>query len=75
MTKKTDVMALGRCDGMGEMSRVGSYVKLAYHDGGETYHLVISEGCAANLVGELGGALAQREDATLEAIMRDVRGV
>ena len=73
--KKTDVAALGRCNGIGEMNRTGSYVKLAYHDEGETYNLIISEGCAANLTGEIAGSLAQREDATLEAIMRDVRGV
>lgn len=73
--KKTDVAALGRCDGMGEMDRTGSYVKLVFHDGGENTYLVISEGCAANLVGQIGGALAQREDKVLEEIMRDVRGV
>lgn len=72
--KKTDLEALGRCNGMGELDRTGSYVKLVYHDLGENYHLVISDCCAANLVGQLAGSLAQREDATLEAIMRDVRG-
>ena len=72
---KTEVAAIGRCDGMGELTRKGSYVKLVYHEGGENKHLVISEGQAANLIGELGGALAQREDAVLEDIMRNVRGV
>lgn len=73
--KKTDVAALGRCNGMGELDRKGSYVKLVYHDDGANMHLVISEGSAANLVGQIAGALAQREDAVLEEIMRDVRGI
>lgn len=72
--KKTDLAALGRCNGMGEMDRTGSYVKLVYHDEGKNVLLVISEGAAANLVGQIAGALAQREDAVLESIMRDVRG-
>lgn len=71
---KTDVAALGRCNGMGELDRRGSYVKLVYHSGGENTYLMISEGQAANLIGELGGALAQREDAVLEEINRTVRG-
>lgn len=73
--KKTDLAALGRCDGMGEMDRTGSYVKLVYHDEGENVVLIISEGAAANVVGQIAGALAQREDAVLEEIMRDVRSV
>ena len=72
---KTDVAALGRCDGMGELDRKGSYVKLVYDDKGENRHLVISEGQAADLIDQLGGALKQRDDAVLAAIMRDVRGV
>lgn len=71
---KTDVAALGRCNGMGELDRRGSYVGLVYHSGGEMTYLMISEGQAANLIGELGGALAQREDAVLEEINRTVRG-
>lgn len=73
--KKTDLAALGRCDGMGEMDRTGSYVKLVYHDEGENVVLIISEGTAANVVDQIAGALAQREDAVLEEIMRDVRSV
>lgn len=73
--KKTDVAALGRCDGMGDLDRTGSYVKLVYHERGENVYLVISEGQAANLIGELGGALAQREDAVLEDIARNSRGI
>lgn len=60
--KKTDVAALGRCNGMGELDRAGSYVKLVYHDDGENRYLVISERSAANLVGQIAGALAQREE-------------
>ena len=73
--KKTDLAALGRCDGMGEIDRTGSYVKLVYHDEGENVVLIISEGAAANVVAQIAGALAQREDAVLEEIMRDVRSV
>ena len=72
---KTIMTALGRCNGMGELDRKGSYVKLVYADKGENHHLIISEGDAANLIGAIGGALAQREDAVLDSIMRDVRGV
>ncbi len=71
---KTDMEALGRCNGMGEPDRKGSYVRIVYHNGGENTYLMISEGQAANLIGQLGGALAQREDQVLEDIMRDVRG-
>jgi hypothetical protein len=59
---KTDVAALGRCNGMDEMDRQGSYVKLVYHHKGENHHLVISEGCAENLIGELQGALDQKDE-------------
>lgn len=69
--KKTDVAALGRCNGMGEMDRTGSYVKLVYHNEGENVYLVVSDGSAANLVGQVAGALAQRDDAVLEEIMRN----
>jgi hypothetical protein len=60
---------------MGELDRRGSYVKLVYHDSGHNRYLVISEGQAANLIGQLGGGLAQREDQVLQDIMRDVRGI
>lgn len=57
---KTDVAALGRCNGMDEMDKQGSYVKLVYHHEGENYHLTISEGCAENLINQLTGALDKR---------------
>ena len=59
---KTDVAVLGRCNGMQELDRKGSYIKLVYHDSGENYHLVISEGCAADLIDQLKGALEQNTD-------------
>jgi hypothetical protein len=54
---KTDIAALGRCDGMGTMDLQGSYVKLVYSEGGDNKHLVISEGCADNLIGGIIGSL------------------
>lgn len=59
---KTDVGALGRCNGMGEMDRNGSYVKLVFHENGENKHLVISEGAADNLISGLRGSLDQKDD-------------
>lgn len=72
---KTDVAALGRCNGMEELDRQGSYVKLVYHHEGENHHLTINEGCAENLIGELRGALNQKEDDTVRKIVRDAKGV
>jgi len=72
---KTELAALGRCNGMGELDRKGSYVRVVFHDGGENIYLTISEGCAADLIDQLAGALKQRDDAVLGDIMRDVRGV
>lgn len=72
---KTDVAALGRCNGLGELDRQGSYVKLVYHELGDNKHLVISEGQADNLMRQLGGALAQRDDVAFEEITKQVLGL
>jgi hypothetical protein len=61
---KTDITALGRCDGMGELNRSGSYVKLVFHDCGENVYLRISEGCAQNLIAAIQGSLDQNDGRT-----------
>jgi phosphoribosyl-ATP pyrophosphohydrolase len=72
---KTDVTALGRCNGMGEMDPSGSYIKLVFHDGGENVYLKISEGCAENLIDALRGSLGQKSDAVVAELVRNARGI
>ena len=73
---KGELGCVGRCDGMGDPNPHGSYVRLVYVDAYQTRHgIVISEGAAEVLANELQGALAQKTDATVREIMRDVRGV
>lgn len=73
---KGEISCKGRCDGLGDDNPHGSYVRLVYASADGTRHgIVISEGAAELLTAELQGALAQKEDAAVAAIMRDTRGV
>lgn len=70
MTDKAVLSCSGRCDGMGDLSPAGSFVKMIYREGARglqisaTHHIQISEGEAELLIAELRGALAQRPQAT-----------
>lgn len=58
---KGELIVKGRCDGMGDLTPEGSYVRLVYKNDLASYGLVISEGEAAVLVDELRGALAPKQ--------------
>lgn len=57
---KGDMFVRGRCDGMGNLTPEGSYVRIIYSNDLADYRLTISEGAAAVLIDELQGALASK---------------
>lgn len=61
MLNKGDLYVKGRCDGMGDPTPFGSYVRLVYKNDLASYGLVISEGEAASLVDELRGAISSKQ--------------
>lgn len=66
---------VGRCDGMGDVDPRGSYVRIVYTEADGTQHGIrVSEGAAELLAAELTGALAQKDDAAVGDIIRNVRG-
>jgi hypothetical protein len=67
--ESAQVTAHGRVNGMGEKDGTGSYVAVSIN----SRFVRISEDAAEQLIAELRGALAQKEDATVAKIMRDVR--
>jgi hypothetical protein len=69
--ESVQMTAHGRVNGMGETDKSGSYVAVSVN----ARFVRISEGAAEQLIAELQGALAQKEDAAVAKIMRDVRGV
>jgi hypothetical protein len=73
--QKSEVSVIGRCDGLGDLDREGSYVRLVYRNNAATHGIVISEGAAELLAAELLGSVAQKDDAAIERIMRNARGV
>lgn len=60
---KGDLIVKGRCDGMGDMTPNGSYVRIVYSNDLGDYGLTISEGAAVVLIDELRGALASKQTA------------
>lgn len=72
--QKAEVRCLGRCDGFGDLNPKGSYVRVVYATDKEQHGIVMSEGAAELLAAELTGALAQKDDAAVAEIMRNVRG-
>ena len=72
---KGEISCKGRVNGMGEDDPSGSYVLLIYSTPTSINRLIVSEGAAELLAGEITGALEQKSDAALAQIMRGVRGV
>lgn len=58
---KGELIVKGRCDGMGDLTPAGSYVRIVYSNDLGDYGLTISEGAAAVLIDELRGALASKQ--------------
>ncbi len=58
---KGDLIVKGRCDGMGELTPAGSYVRIVYSNDLGDYGLTVSEGAAQVLIDELRGALAANQ--------------
>lgn len=65
-----EIACLGRCDGMGDLDPLGSYVKLVYRSHDAEHHIRISEGAAEVLANELRGAIHQRTGATVAELIK-----
>lgn len=68
--QKTRLTCSGRCNGLGDMDQLGSYVRLMWETHDAQHGIVVSEGEAEVLVAELQGALRQKMDATVAHLAR-----
>lgn len=66
MTVKSELVCMGRVDGMGIPRSDGSYVSLVWSGlrTDQRHEIIISEGCAAELVDQIKGALVVHDRLT-----------
>lgn len=58
---KGELIVKGRCNGMGDLTPVGSYIRIVYSNDLGDYGLTISEGAADVLIDELRAALQTKQ--------------